>query len=289
MSLILAGDGWRMPDDFWSCVAPLIPAPPDPKLHPLGCQRQRRDPRDVLDAILFVLRTGCHWKALDATLYGVSGSTAWRRFEEWTRAGVFARLWSDLLGDYDDEVGIDWQWLACDGAMTKAPRGGSATGDNPTDRAKSGAKRSLLTEAAGMPLAIVAAGANVNDHLLLGETIDQIVVDVPTPSALEARGRAPEVGLCLDKGYDYASTYTQLAELGWIGHVRSRGEEALDLRAIPGYRARRWVVERTHSWLNRFRRLLVRWERKVANHLGFLQLACAVIVWRSLPSKRAAY
>lgn len=93
--------------------------------------------RDAMDAILLVLRTGMHWNALDAT--GIcSSSSAHRRFQEWVDAGVFAEIWRQGLLDYDETVGIDWTFLACDGAMTKAPLGGPMTGPNPTDRAKRG-------------------------------------------------------------------------------------------------------------------------------------------------------
>jgi len=87
--------------------------------------------------------------------------------------------------------------------------------------------------------------------------------------------------LCLDKGYDYPSVRELVAQYGYTAHIRTRGEEREARVALPGYRARRWVVERTHSWLNRFRRLLVRWEKKVANYAALLHLACAWITFRA--------
>jgi len=89
-----------------------------------------------MDAILLVLRTGMQWNALNAT--SICTSSAHRRFQEWEQAGVFHEIWRQGLLDYDKTVGIDWSWLACDGAMAKAPLGGAATGPNPTDRAKKG-------------------------------------------------------------------------------------------------------------------------------------------------------
>ncbi len=134
MGLVDRDDGWRMPDWLWERVEPLLPAPP---VHPLGVHRRGVPKRRVMDAILLVLRTGMQWNALDAT--GVcNSSTAHRRFQEWERAGVFYELWRQGLLDYDEQVGIDWDWLAADGAMTKAPLGGQQTGANPTDRAKKG-------------------------------------------------------------------------------------------------------------------------------------------------------
>jgi IS5 family transposase len=86
---------------------------------------------------------------------------------------------------------------------------------------------------------------------------------------------------CADKGYDYADTRELLERRGYTPHIRSRGEEAIDLRNHPRKRARRWVVERSHSWLNRFRRLLIRWEKKADNYEAMLHFACAIITWKS--------
>lgn len=134
MGLVDRDDGWRMPDWLWERVEPLLPPAP---VHPLGTHKRGLAKRQVMDAILLVLRTGMQWNALDVT--GVSNSsTAHRRFQEWEQAGVFHEIWRRGLLDYDDEVGIDWSWLAADGAMGKAPLGGPKTGPNPTDRAKRG-------------------------------------------------------------------------------------------------------------------------------------------------------
>jgi transposase len=114
----------------------------------------------------------------------------------------------------------------------------------------------------------------VNDFKLLRATLESIVVPKP-----DATPNAPQ-RLCLDKGYDYPDVYELLDEFGLSAHVRSRGEEKKELERAAGFRARRWVVERTHSWLNRFRGLLIRWCKKPDNHLAFLQLACGLIAWR---------
>ena len=133
MGLVVKDDGWRIPDWLWLELEPLLPERP---AHPLGCHNPRVPDRDAMNAILFVLRTGCQWNALNAT--GICSSSSARRFQEWERAGVFAELWRRGLLAYDERKGIDGEWLAMDGAMTKAPLGGSHTGPNPTDRAKRG-------------------------------------------------------------------------------------------------------------------------------------------------------
>ena len=106
-------------------------------------------------------------------------------------------------------------------------------------------------------------------------TLQAMVIARPAPTA-----EAPQ-NLCLDKGFDYGEVREVLAAWGYTAHLRTGGEEADAKQQIPGYRARRWVVERTHSWLNRFRRLLVRWEKKVENYLAMLHFACAWITFRA--------
>jgi transposase len=113
-------DKWRIPDALWERMEPLLPPR---KPHPLGCHNPRVPDRNAMDAIFFVLRTGCQWNALNAT--GIcSSSSAHRRFQEWTEAGVFELIWALGLDEYEELKGIDWSWQSMDGAMTKAPLGG---------------------------------------------------------------------------------------------------------------------------------------------------------------------
>jgi transposase len=109
---------WRIPDELWERIEPLLP-PERP--HPKGGRPWMRA-RKVMDAIFYVLRTGCQWKALPRSLG--AGSTVHGRFQAWEEAGVFRRLWQVGLIEFDAKVGIDWEWQAMDGAMTKAPLGG---------------------------------------------------------------------------------------------------------------------------------------------------------------------
>ena len=120
-------------------------------------------------------------------------------------------------------------------------------------------------------MSAVGAGANVNDFKLLRATIEQTVVERPSSKQ----------HLCLDKGYDYTEVRELVDEFGFTGHIRARGEEAKLIKKAAGFKARRWVVERTHSWMNRFRRILVRWEKKAQNYVAMLHFACAIITWRA--------
>lgn len=108
---------FRISDELWERIEPLVPA--HVNTHRFGGGRRRVPDRQIMDGIFFVLRTGCQWRALDATQI-CRGSTAHDRFQEWERAGFFEALWQQALRDYDEDVGIDWAWMSIDGAMGKA-------------------------------------------------------------------------------------------------------------------------------------------------------------------------
>ena len=110
---------------------------------------------------------------------------------------------------------------------------------------------------------------------LVEETLESIPIDRPEPTQRKKQH------FCADKGYDYPTVRELIQEWGYTAHIKSRGQEEAERKQIPGYRARRWVVERTHSWFNRFRRLLIRWEKKPENYTAFLHFACAWITFRA--------
>ncbi len=220
---------WKVSEELWKKVKPLIPAAPS---HAKG-GRPRMEDRKAFEAIVYVLRTGIQWNALPREL-GAS-STVHDRFQAWEQQGFFKTLWQAGLEAYDELQGIEWEWQSVDGAMTKSPFGRGATGANPTDRGKQGTKRSLLTDGAGILLALVVDGANRHDIKLLVATVDGIVIARPEPTEVHQQH------LCLDAAYD--ADWVR----GYRDHIRSRGEEKEEKMQTPGYRARRWVVERTHS------------------------------------------
>ena len=152
---------------------------------------------------------------------------------------------------------------------------GEKTGPNPTDRGKRGVKRSLLTEAQGIAVGLAMDGANRHDMKLVRATLESLPAPRPAPSPAHPQG------MCLDKGYDCTEVRRTLDEFGFTAHIRSRGEEAQGIKSQPGFKARRWVVERTHSWLNRFRRILIRWDKSPDNYIAFLHFACALIALRA--------
>ena len=265
---------WTISDAFWEAIKDEVPerqrsAEKTYKRKP-GGGRKPLPKRQVLEGIFYVLRTGCQWKAVPKE-YG-AGSSIHRYFQEWEAAGFFERIWSKGLEQYDELEGIGWEWQSLDGCMVKAPLALESVGKNPTDRGKMGTKRSVLTDKNGLPLAVVLSGANTHDVKLLEDTLDHIVMLRPEPDQEHPQN------LCLDAGY--TGSAEKVESRGYIPHIRPRGKEKKELERNPDFHARRWVVEVTHSFFNRFRKLLVRFEKKTSSYLALIQFACAVIVWR---------
>lgn len=109
---------------------------------------------------------------------------------------------------------------------------------------------------------------------LVQATLDSIPVERPQPTP-----HTPQ-GMCMDKGYDYQPVREAIERAGFTPHIRSRAQEAEAKQYPSSAKPRRWVVERTHSWMNRFRRILIRWDKKIENYVAFLHLACGLIALR---------
>jgi putative transposase len=259
---------WYIPDDLWDKIRPLLGR--EKKAGTVG-----RPPvpfRTCLDGILYVLRTGCQWKHAPRE-FG-SGSTLHRRFQGWVGRRVFKRVWRLLLKEYDELRSIQWRWQAIDSATAKAPLGSEATGKSPVDRGKLGTKRHVLTDQRGAPIGFEVTGANRHDSRAAGATLSSLPVKRPTPEA------ANERHLTADKGYDYPAVRSTVRRRGYTAHIPKRDGQAAKLRGKRQYKAKRWVVERTHSWTNRYRRLLVRWEKKEANYVALVHFAFALNLYR---------
>jgi putative transposase len=153
--------------------------------------------------------------------------------------------------------------------------GGKKTGKDPTDRGKKGTKKSLVTDGDGGPLGVVIAGANVVEQHLLKATLEAIVVERPDPDEVEQN-------LSLDKAYDNPKSRDAATAEGYVPHIRRIGEEKKACDRSKGHKPRRWVVERTFAWLSKCRGILVRYEKKDANYLGLIQLACGLLWYRRL-------
>ena len=168
------------------------------------------------------------------------------------------------------------------------------TGNNPTDRSKLGTKRHILTDKKGIPLSVVISSASTHDIKLVTEVVNNVVIKRPSSYKTKKIGRRRKLQhLCLDKGYNSESEEQELIKRGYVLHIppkRKRGEkEEQEAKIIAQYRLnrkkhspKRWVVERTNSWHNRFRKLFTRYEKKVENYLGLIQISCCMIIYRKI-------
>lgn len=263
-------DYFRVPRPLWRKLKKQLPKPSKQKTR----GRPRVDNRAVMNGIWYVLWTGCQWKAVHRDWFGVSSSVLHERFQSWRRRGVFAKIMTLMAQFYARKRGIHWVWQAIDSKSSPAPLGGEAAGRNPTDRGKRGSKIHLLVDELGAPLAVHITAANEHDKWSVDDLFVSIVVRRPYS----------EQHLCADKAYDAADVRQLVAEENYLAHIkhrRRRGEEMVEPLELPEdkwYPARRWVVERTISRLNKRRSIRTRWTKKVENWLALVQFACAHIL-----------
>ncbi len=168
------------------------------------------------------------------------------------------------------------------------------TGNNPVDRSKLGTKRHILTDKKGIPLSVVISSASTHDVKLVTNVIDNAVIKRPIATFLSTtkgkrrrKQQQQQQHLCLDRAYNSKSTEQEIIKRGYVPHIpykRKRGEKKEKDKAFQKrYSARRrWVVERTNSWHNRFRKLFTRYEKKAENYLGLVQLSCSIIIYRKI-------
>ncbi len=253
-------------EPLWVQFVALVPEHPMVSpTHPLGCHRPRVPDRVVFEHVVAALVHGSGYERIASP--GCSDRTIRRRVQAWAAAGVMAQLHALALQAYDRMIGLDLADLAVDGCLTKAPSGGEVAGRSPVDRGKQGLKRSVVTDGTGIPLHVVSAGANRHDAPLLGSTL----------AGLEKLDRLPnEVTVHLDRGYDGGPTRALLDALGFEGAIARKGVPA------PIQAGSRWVVERTHSWMNGYGKLRRCTEKRRAVVDFYLFFAAALVVVRRL-------
>jgi hypothetical protein len=234
--------------------------------HPLGCHRRRIPSRVVFEHRVDALVHGSGDERIATT--GCSDRTIRRRLTRWAKAGVAHKVHGVALAAYDLIIGLELGDLSVDGCITKAPCGGDRAGPSPVDRRKGGLKRSVATDSHAIPLGIVSAGANRHDSPLLAPTFAAAQTQVgPLPEHVTAH---------LDAGYDSGVTRDLLAQLGFEGEISRKGVSA------PIQVGKRWVVERTHSWMNGSANLR-RCPDKNSDIVDFfLYLAAALVTVRQL-------
>jgi hypothetical protein len=246
--------------------------------HPLGCNRLRIPNRVVFEHLVDAVVHGSGYERI--AIAACSDRTIRRRLAQWAKAGVAQQVHAVALAAYDQIIGQGLEDVSVDGCITKAPCGGDKAGPSPVDRRKGGLKRSVATEARGVPLGIVSAGANRHDSPLLAPTLEAAAAQVGSQV-----GSLP-VGLTvhLDAGYDSTLTRDLLTELGFEGEIARKGIPA------PIQIGPRWVVEVSHAWMNGYGKL-----RRCTDKNGsivdmYLYLAAAFVTVRRLIQRaRARY
>ncbi len=275
-------DYFRLPRPLWRKVKKCLPPRRSQRRKARRGGRPRASDRAVINGIWYVLWTGCQWKAVHRDWFGVSSSVIHERFQRWTKMGIFEKLMKRMVEYYARERGgVGWRWQAMDSKNSPAPLGGEKTGKNPTDRGKLGAKINLLVDERGAPISVVLTGANRHDKV---SAIDLIV------SVATKRPAHKEQHLCADKAYDATDVREFVASGGYTPHIkvnprRRKSAKRSGDECPPNndsskkvHPARRWVVERTISWLTKRRSLRTRWSKKAENWLALVQLTCAHIL-----------
>ncbi|MFD5562051.1 IS5 family transposase [Kitasatospora griseola] len=257
-----------MDDELWVRIEPLLPAWPERSPGPRPV-----DDRRCLQGILFVLYTGITWQQLPLELGFGSGQTCWRRLGRWQAAGVFEALHRILLAELNAAGLIDWTRACVDASHVRAKRGGEATGPSPVDRRKTGSKHHLISDGGGIPFHVITTAANVND---VTQTL-ALVDGIPPVAGRVGHPRHRPDALLGDKGYDSNPNRRELCKRRILPVISRKGS-----RDIIGLGKLRYVVEQTFAQLHQFKRLAVRWERRLDLHNAFVSLACALICWRRL-------
>lgn len=254
-------------EPLWDQFAALLPARGEFAAgHPLGCHRRRIDDRTVFEHVMLALVHGSGYERISTP--GCSDRTIRRRVKEWAEQGIAERVHALALEAYDRMIGLGLDEISVDGCITKAPSGGEKAGRSPVDRGKLGLKRSVASDACGVPLGIVSDGANRHDSPLLEPTLE---------ATKEQVGALPEtVTVNLDRGYDSAKSRAVIAESGFRAEIARKGLPA------PIQAGKRWVVERTHSWMNNYGKLRRCTERSGRIVDLYLYLAATLVTLRML-------
>ncbi|MEV5816506.1 IS5 family transposase [Streptomyces mutabilis] len=259
-----------VPDELWELFQRVVPEAPS---RPQGGGRRRRGDREVLAAIVFVATSGCTWQQqLPSASFGPSGGTAHRRFAEWTKVRVWAKLHRLVLDELGARGELDWSRCAIDSVNMRALKEGGLTGPNPVDRGKYGSKIHLIMERTGLPLSGIS-GANLHDS----QALTPLEKGIPPIRSRRGRRRRRPGKLHADKGYDYDHLPHWLRGRGIRHRIARKGIESSTRLG-----RHRWTIERTMAWLAGCRRLHRRYERKAENFLAFTSIACTLICYRRL-------
>ncbi|MDT8912101.1 IS5 family transposase [Amycolatopsis sp. PS_44_ISF1] len=260
---------WIVPAGLWDLARPLLPAP---RVRPQGGGVRNIEDEAVFAAIVYVLVSGCAWRALPPC-FGASKSTVHRRFAIWARAGVWARLHRAVVSRMSEAGLIDLSRVVLDTAHVRAKKGANNTGPSPVDRGKPGTKMHILSDRSAMPLVVgVSRGNTVGGDGLKPLVAGLLSRHDPRRGRI-AKPRKPHA----DKAYDIPALRRWLRGKRIGVRIARRGVESSQRLG-----RHRWAIERTMSWLTGYRRLSPCYDRLPRNYLAFLDLAAAMHCWKRL-------
>lgn len=259
-------------DELWEAVAPLLPK------HPRSSKggAPRKNDRLCLEALLYLLRGGIPWRLLPKEA-GVSYSTCWRRFAEWSKAGVWDQVHRHLLRSLADAKKLNIDRVIIDSASVRAVFGGEHTGPNPTDRRKNGCKRHIICDANGIPLVVQTGPANQRDE----ELVEPMLKQFPRVRDRHGKQRRKPKALQGDRGYGFTWIIKYVVHLLITCMLAPRGAPH-----GSGMGKTRYVVERTLAWFSNYRRLKLCYERTGIHFRAFHVLAACDICSRRLHRRK---
>lgn len=255
-----------LPDEVWNVIEPLFP----PQVSSAKGGRPPLSHRQAFTGIVFVLKTGLPWNMLPQEMNCGSGVSCWRRFHEWTTSGLWEQIRLRILHLLAKAGGVDASHAILDSASVRALAGGAHTGPNPTDRAKNGCKRHVITDSQGLPLVVQTGPANQRDDRRAFALLDAF----PKIQGRRGRPRTRPDSLQGDAGYGFPDLIRDVRRRHIRPQLAPRGKN------VPhgsGLGKTRYVVERTMAWFGNFRRIKFCYERMGEHFQAFHDLAAAII------------
>jgi len=233
--------------------------------------RPQKDSEPLVAGMYYLLRTGCQWNALPLC-FGAS-KTIYHRFVELVKLGAFQKIWKSFLMLYDRKNGLRLQEQSIDSNHKKSPLGGDKTGKSPVDRRKLGTKLNLAVEENGIPIGATIARANQHDTQLFIPIIDDLQNQI---------NQSKNHYLHTDKGYSSKKNHKEAVSRNFTPVMPEKKPKNKPYKTLPKKDTKRWVVERTFSWINRFRRVFVRYERKSKYFLSMVQFTFQIMIFKKI-------
>lgn len=248
---------------FWKEVRAAIP-------QKKSSRRPRKGTKKIMKALFYILRTGIQWKALPRE-FKVSASTVHRRFQEWVADMTFQKIWTLILLKYQKKNHVMMQWVALDASFSKAPLGGTEVGKSPVDRRKIGTKKHICVDQNGIVIALAVSGANRHDNAMAQKTVQSLAIPL-----IHNR-----IVFAADTAYDAKKTKDFLKKKNFVPLISLNKRKSK--KSVERIRSRhRWIIERTHGHLNKWRGIFIRWNKKVENYVAAIQIAATFYTLRHL-------